>query len=463
MFWLAGVSGCVLVAVLVGGCFWVVLLLGALGVLLGGVASGALGRFWGGVFLGAGWFWVVLLLGACGVLPRVVCSLVWVCRFGLVWGVCFVVWGWCVRGGARLLFLFRVRRPFFVLIPMAVARRELPDPQAILFGGFWLAPRLPSPTCFSRSSQTLRLDLDSKICCGCSRVKTIKEKFWFYRFVRTQPVVFFGAQSWYHHDAVEQFSILAKFLEVVSIRYDAGHSETPQVADARPNWPFSDRICLLACLKYSFPTPPQPQSPSPHGRLKTIITFLDFMGIKYGKVLPTWSYMTMGPRSHKFDAVCGFSEEHRLYEVEWRHEWSNIPNITWLEINANMQVVGFYVPPLNTGHTEEERKSLLEELFLQIDEIKRQMGKESAIIAYGDLNPTKDLMRVYKEQLLRRRFVEHIPEDVHTHIAHRRLDVVFSDEYVSVEAVVHNGSHFRGFGCERKQCGDTERHSTAMT
>ncbi len=102
--------------------------------------------------------------------------------------------------------------------------------------------------------------------------------------------------------------------------------------------------------------------------------------------------------------------------------------------------MGFCVPPLNKGHSEEERSALLREI---VESRTKESNGGDSIWRFKPLAGVAERMQVPHAQ-------ERIG-GLHPcrclHNSGRQLDVVFT------EVTVHNGVHCRQAGCTRKQCG----------
>ena len=128
------------------------------------------------------------------------------------------------------------------------------------------------------------------------------------------------------------------------------------------------------------------------------------------KVLPEFPYIVDGPQSADFDATCLLRDPAWDHEVAWRTDISAMSRITVGMTRAGLYVIGFYVPPRNENHTEEERADVIENLGKAIE----KMTKEDAgarIVGYGDLNPTAPILRKY-EEILRKTWLRDFSQEI---------------------------------------------------
>ena len=170
------------------------------------------------------------------------------------------------------------------------------------------------------------------------------------------------------------------------------------------------------------------------------------------EVLPDFPYVVDGPQSADFDACCLFRSPEWNHDVAWRTDLAATSRVTVGSTRAGLIVVGFYVPPRNENHTEEERAEVIASLREAIAKVHNE-DADARIVGYGDLNPTAPLLRHYTEFLRSTGLRDILPDDCVTHEAGARPDRAFRSDNVEAAVTVHDADHCRRQGCTRAQCG----------
>ena len=187
-------------------------------------------------------------------------------------------------------------------------------------------------------------------------------------------------------------------------------------------------------------------------------------GARLDLLLPSCQYIPHGPRSRRYDAVCGFTPVASGVPVDSKPDWTTTSRIQWFQAGHNLAPVGGYVPPLGglradgmPGCTEVDRVAVVDELFRQVDSVKRERP-HLLVVVYLDLNPSELLLAHFDAQRRKRHMVEWIEAGTSTQYCGRRLAAVCADPGAVLSVSVHNGllngSSCRAVGCVRPQCGN---------
>ena len=171
--------------------------------------------------------------------------------------------------------------------------------------------------------------------------------------------------------------------------------------------------------------------------------------------VPGFPFKMFGPRVPEYGAVTLFTRGDRTDAVLHMPSWSSSGATCWAQVGPASYWGGFSVPPRKRGTNEEIRKALLHTIFAEYDRAAA-VAKKNGGKAYlaGDLNPSMDTELLVRRLLATRDMVESIPQEVATHVAGRRLDVVWGPRRAGAPMVrVHDGEHCRRRGCQEHACG----------
>jgi hypothetical protein len=176
--------------------------------------------------------------------------------------------------------------------------------------------------------------------------------------------------------------------------------------------------------------------------------------------LPSFTFRPEGPSSTSFDATVAMISDSWCSGASWLNQGDDSGHCNFMLLGRCLLYVGFYIPPANENHTDEQRTQLLDKLFSGLDKYTAQLkagGAKLLVVAYGDLNPTPTILAVYHNHLRRRGLTDLLPIGTPTRVGGRDLDKVFTNEPALVIAYVHDGTMCRRRGCKLEHCGRLEQ------